>query len=79
MEPEELDKLSRIAVDAWAVRHGAYDFGSYSMLAKDLVGWEKIESYDELLLVNDSCLLLRPLDEVFSKMATSTCDWWGMQ
>jgi CDP-glycerol glycerophosphotransferase (TagB/SpsB family) len=79
MEPGELDKLAGVTKGAWAVRHGAYDFGSYSMLAKDLVGWEVIDSYDELILANDSCYLLRPLDEVFAKMDAKACDWWGMQ
>ena len=37
-----------------------YDFGSYSLLARDLVGWEVIDGYDELLLVNDSAYLLTP-------------------
>lgn len=75
----ELDKLRAIAQDAWAVRHGAYDFGSYSMLARDLVGWERLESYDEVLFVNDSSWLVRPLDEVFARMDAQACDWWGLQ
>ena len=55
-----------------------YDFGSYSRPA-EIVGWETIEQYDELLLVNDSCFLLRPLDEVFARMDARACDWWGLQ
>ena len=79
MEQSELDKLAGITLGAWAVRHGAYDFGSWSMLARDLVGWDVIDGYDELLLVNDSCYLLRPLDEVFAEMDATACDWWGLQ
>jgi hypothetical protein len=75
----ELAKLEGITRGAWAVRHGCYDFGSYSMLAHELVGWETVRSYDELLLVNDSCYLLRPLDEVFAAMDERPCDWWGLQ
>ena len=75
----ELAKLQSVVTQAWAVRHGAYDFGSYSMLARDLVGWERLAGYDEVLLVNDSCYLLRPLDEVFAQMDAEACDWWGMQ
>jgi hypothetical protein len=74
----ELDKLSEITRGAWGLRHGAYDFGSYARLT-DLIGWEVIEQYDELLLVNDSSYLLRSLDMVFSTMAASACDWWGLQ
>nr|WP_255669059.1 rhamnan synthesis F family protein [Aeromicrobium duanguangcaii] len=75
----ELAKLREVARDAWSVRHGAYDFGSYSMLARDLVGWEALEDYDEVLFVNDSSFLVRPLDEVFERMDAQACDWWGLQ
>lgn len=77
--PAELAKLDGITAGAWAIRHGAYDFGSYSMLARDLVGWERLAEYDEVLLVNDSCFLIRPLDDVFARMGSRPCDWWGLQ
>lgn len=76
---EELAKLDGITVDAWAVRHGAYDFGSYSKLAGELVGWDRLAEYDEVIFANDSCFLVRPLDEVFDDMADRACDWWGLQ
>ncbi|WP_017934035.1 CDP-glycerol glycerophosphotransferase family protein [Nocardioides sp. Iso805N] len=79
MSPDELAKLADITVGAWAVRHGAYDFGSYSMLARDLVGWDRLAAYDEVLFVNDSCFLVRPLDAVFGQMDRRNCDWWGLQ
>ena len=79
LPPAELAKLEGITRGAWSARHGAYDFGSYSMLARDLVGWDTVLTYDELLLVNDSCYLLRDLDEVFSAMSATPCDWWGLQ
>ena len=60
-------------------RHGAYDFGSLAILAEELVGWDVIETYDELLVANDSAYLLRPLDEVFARMDAADCDWWGLQ
>lgn len=75
----ELAKLREVAREAWSLRHGAYDFGSYSMLARDLVGWEALEDYDEVLFVNDSSFLVRPLDEVFERMDAQACDWWGLQ
>src|SRR5690606_35811776 len=64
---------------AWAERHGTYDFGSWSRLARELVGWRAIEAYDELLLVNDSCYLVRELDGLFAKMDRTACVWWGLQ
>lgn len=79
MPPSELNKLRGIAKGAWAGRHGAYDFGSYSMLAQSLVGWDLIAKYDELLLANDSCYLLSDFDAVFARMDDRRCDWWGLQ
>lgn len=75
----ELEKLDGLVAGAWAIPHDRYDFGSYAMLSADLVGWEAIDQYDELLLVNDSCYLLRPLDDVFETMRARACDWWGLQ
>lgn len=76
---QELVKLKGITKQAWAFRHGEYDFGSYARLALNLVGWEKLQKYDEVLLVNDSSYLLKSLDTVFRKMDGKPCDWWGLQ
>ncbi len=79
LEDGEIEKLAPFTLGRWAIRHGNYDFGSYSMLARDLVGWDTIATYDELLLANDSCYLLRPLDEVFATMDARPAHWWGLQ
>ena len=79
LAPGELERLAPYTRGRWAVRHGRYDFGSYAMLARDLVGWDVIEGYDELLLVNDSCYLVQPFDRVFERMDARAVDWWGLQ
>jgi len=79
MEPSEMAKLDGIVAGAWAERHGTYDFGSYSRLAGELVGWETIAQYDEMILANDSCWLVHPLEETFREMAARPCAWWGLQ
>lgn len=79
MPAAELNKLRGIIKGAWAGRHGTYDFGSYSMLARSLVGWDVISQYDELLLANDSCYLISDFDAVFARMDARRCDWWGLQ
>jgi len=79
LQKGELKKVKAYAKNAWAIRHGEYDFGSYKRLAKYLVGWDKINTYDELLLVNDSSYLIKPLDDTFTKMNSKDCSWWGMQ
>ena len=79
LRPGQLDRLVRRSTGAWVRAHGAHDFGSWGLLARDLVGWAALEEYDEVLLVNDSCWLLRPLDEVFAAMARGPGDFWGLQ
>lgn len=78
MQPGELEKLAACTRSAHAERHGEYDFGSYARLVRRL-GWDFIAGYDELILANDSCYLLRDLGEVFADMDARACDWWGMQ
>jgi hypothetical protein len=78
LEPGQLDRLSA-ATGAWVRAHGGHDFGSWSLLARELVGWDALAAYDEVLLANDSCWLLRPLDEVFADMAARPGDFWGLQ
>lgn len=79
MPRAELAKLEGVTVAAWSIPHARYDFGSFSLLATELVGWETIDQYDELLFANDSCYLLRSLDETFARMDSRAADWWGMQ
>jgi len=79
LEPGELDKLADVTRGAWSVPHAGYDFGSFSLLARDLVGWDVVDTYDELLLANDSCYLVHPLDEVFAAMDARPGDWWSLQ
>jgi CDP-glycerol glycerophosphotransferase (TagB/SpsB family) len=79
MADGELAKLDGIVRGAWAAPHGRYDFGSYARLATELVGWEALEAYDEVLFANDSCYLLHPLDDVFARMDAQATDWWGLQ
>lgn len=78
MGPAELAKLEHVTKGAWSIRHGLYDFGSWSMLARDLVGWDHLATFDEVVFANDSAYLLRPLDAVFDQMNKTPCDWWGL-
>ncbi len=74
---KEREKLKNIVAGAWSEKHGKYDFGSWAELIRRL-GWEKINSCDELLLVNDSCLGgVFPLDYMFGEMERRGVEAWG--
>jgi len=68
--------LESLCAGFWGYPHAKYDFGSWSDLAKTLVGWGDLERFDEILLANDSVFCLRSLDPVFAEMATVDCDAW---
>ena len=79
MHETELAKLDGIVKCAWSQRHGAYDFGSYSLLARELVGWDVLGEYDEVIFANDSAYLVQPLDDTFARMNDTAVAWWGLQ
>lgn len=79
MLQSELDKLADVTVGAWAMGLDTTETATSATLAGELVGWDTIDQYDELLLVNDSHYLLRPLDELFSTMDQRACDWWTLR
>lgn len=51
---DELEKISPYVKDAWAYRHGKYDFGSWQELIFNLVSKDVLDKYDKFLFVNDS-------------------------
>lgn len=79
LRPGEIDKLAPYCRQTHAERHGCYDFGSWSKLIKEHIGWQELAEYDEVLFVNDSFYLLKSLESVFKKMDAKSCDWWGLQ
>lgn len=72
----ELRKVRAICAGAWVMDHGKYDFGSYSELAGNLLGWDRLEHFDEVIFANDSCFCLQPFDTVFAGMDQEDCDFW---
>ena len=47
------------------------------MLARDLVGWDTIEQYDEL--VGQRLPALCSPSTKFARMEAWACDWWGLR
>lgn len=79
VSPDEEDKIKDIVTYSLCERHACYDFGSYRR------GYEwadengLLKDADELIFCNDSCYgPVYPFREVFLKMETMDCDFWGM-
>jgi len=76
MRSGELKKLGQYTISAKAYRHNKYDFGSWSEIIAS-IGWDKIEEYDELILVNDSQYLVGKLGPFLSEMEEKSLDFWA--
>ena len=74
----DIDVLLNYCKNIYFIDHGKYDFGSYSELAKQYVGWDVIEKYDELIFANDSCFCVQEFKKVFETMEKKECDAWGL-
>ncbi|MDR1026321.1 MAG: hypothetical protein LBL47_02875 [Lactobacillus sp.] len=75
---EELAKVRPFTKYAAGHRYGRYDFGSWSLLIKE-IGYDKLEQYDELILTNDSCFgPMFPFKEMFDKMDAQNLDAWSI-
>ncbi|MWD29647.1 glycosyltransferase [Aquicoccus sp. SCR17] len=76
---EEANRLRPLCDDLIAARHGEYDFGSYKrglVYARDRLA---LESYDHLLLCNDSCYgPLTSFAPSFREMCSRSVDFWGL-
>ncbi|AWB91726.1 CDP-glycerol glycerophosphotransferase family protein [Aeromicrobium chenweiae] len=75
----ELEKLDGLVVESWEQRVDDSATAKGAILARDLVGWDTLEQYDEVVIVDDDHYLVRPLDEVFATMDERACDWWALR
>lgn len=68
------ESLNRMNVEVMEVQNEGYDFGMWykAMLKID------VSTYTELALVNDSCILFRPIGEDMSKIRSMNEDYVGM-
>lgn len=58
--------------------NSAMDFGAWKH-AIDAIGWPYLETFDELVLANDSCYApMFPLADMFKVMRTDDSQFWGV-
>ena len=56
-----------------------FDAGGFKEVFCNLVGWDMVLKYDELILVNDSMFgPFIPMKDIFLKMEDSSADFWGL-
>ncbi len=74
----EKNKVQPLVSRVFTRENTGMDFGAWKYVI-DQVGWKHIESFDELMLANDSCYApMFPFDELFSTMSQVNVDFWGV-
>ena len=77
LSDEQKVRLEKIVKKAYGIEHKKYDFGSWAELIKR-IGWKSIRTYNELLLVNDSCLGgVFSLKYMFEEMDAKSLEAWS--
>ena len=70
----EKDKIASYVKGAYGFNHKKYDFGSWQELI-NILGWEKLAEYDELILANDSVFgPLYSIKDLFDRLEKDT-EW----
>ncbi|MEI9412519.1 rhamnan synthesis F family protein [Mesorhizobium salmacidum] len=78
LDEESADRLSQI-VDRLIVRENrGFDVWAYKAGLTD-IGWERLADFDEVLLFNHTFYgPIFPFSEMFSRMDSEACDFWGI-
>jgi lipopolysaccharide biosynthesis protein len=78
LSPKAIHKLSPYVTHIEAARHGEYDWGSYKRGFNWLKDNDYLNKTANLILANDSVLLVKPsLKPIFAEMS-SKADFWGI-
>ena len=78
MNAKELEKLKPYTKYAASAQHKGYDFGSWQILINH-IGWEKIMTYDEMIICNDSIYgPMSNMEDIFDYMELRDYDFWGL-
>lgn len=76
--PRELDKILPYTQYAASYPHRTYDFGSWQCLISH-IGWQKIMTYDEMIICNDSIYgPMSNMEDIFDYMDLRGYDFWGL-
>lgn len=71
--------LERYADEIFYRQNLGVDAGGFKDALCQFIGWDRIHSFDELILVNDSFFgPFRPMAEIFNEMDKKQVDFWGV-
>ncbi|MFN6380056.1 MAG: rhamnan synthesis F family protein [Flavobacteriales bacterium] len=74
LDASSADFLAQNNIQAFPVKNEGYDFGMWYKAFKSIDS----QSYHTVALINDSCILFRPMDDVFKAIQNSKAHYIGM-
>ena len=73
------DILEKYADAVFLRENKGFDIGGFKDALCNLIRWEEVLKYDELVLVNDSFFgPFRPMKSIFDEMELKQADFWGL-
>ena len=71
--------LGQFTDEIYIRENTGFDAMAYKLAMTEYMGWEELERYDEIILLNDTFYgPLYPWSEVFERMDVKPCDFWGL-
>ena len=78
LTPEGQSALKRVANEVYVRENKGNDIGAYKAAIK-YIGWEKLSSFDELVIMNNTCFgPVYPFKECFDWAKSQDIDFWGL-
>lgn len=79
LTPQGRKRLLGITKDVVVKENEGYDIGAWKFAMTQYLGWETVDQYDEVVLLNDTFFgPFYPFQTVFEQMAEQEADFWGL-
>jgi rhamnosyltransferase len=79
LQPGYKEKLHVFSNEIYERENKGFDAGAFKDALNDYIGWDRVRTFDELLLFNDSFFgPFFPITEVFDRMDRKKIDFWSM-
>lgn len=79
LEPNARKRILNITKKLYVRSNEGFDAGAYHDCLSNWIGWEKLNEYDELILLNDTFFgPVYPLNKLFDEMENRDVDYWGI-
>ena len=78
LTPEGRERLEPLVDEIYVRENKGHDIGAYKA-AVEYIGWKKLGTFDELVLMNNTCFgPVYPFKEVFDWAKVQDIDFWGL-